>query len=157
MHPSRLVAPFLAVLFTSAADAQMKLPDAVQEALKKAEKIQLLSLDPAHADKGPVKDGFHGWKVLGQTDLAEADRKKVAEALIKGVPDEKGGARCFIPRHGIRAQMAKESLDLVICFECSWIYIFSGDKRETVTVRPDVQPTLDAILKAAKVPLPKGK
>src|SRR5688500_15722314 len=115
----RSLLPVLLVtwLFGPSAHGQAKkLPDSVPEALTKAEKVELLSLDPEHESKGAVKDGFHGWKVLGRTELKEDDRRKVLEALEKGVPGDKGGARCFIPRHGIRVHKGKETLDLVICF-----------------------------------------
>lgn len=135
---------------------QPKLPDRVKQAADKAEKVELISLDPDQDEKKDAKDAFYGWKVLGRTEVKGLERDKLLAALEKGVRESKGmGARCFIPRHGVRFFNGKEELDLVICFQCSWIHIRSGEMREVITVAPGVQATLDEILKEAKVPLPR--
>src|SRR5262249_25736189 len=97
--------------------------------LEKAEHFELLSLDPAvEGVKG--EEGFHGWKILGKTAVKDAAvRKQIVTALDKGIAESDGnGAKCFDPRHGIRAQHDGKTVDLVICFECGWIYVFHGDK-----------------------------
>ena len=63
-------------------------------------------------------------------------------------------AACFIPRHGIRMTSGRDTVDLVICFECLSVNVYVNDKREKgfLTTR-DPQPTFDAVLKAAGVKL----
>src|SRR4051794_15414972 len=79
-------------------------PTDAKAILEKAEKIELFSLDSDETKK-VTKDGFHGWTVLGKTTVEKADaRKELAAAFVKGVAEYKqNGAKCFEPRHGIRA------------------------------------------------------
>src|SRR5262249_27476094 len=69
----------------------------VKDPLEKAGLFELYSLEPA-ADKDPK--GFHGYKVLGKTEVKDAKvRKEVLDALYKGIADSDGtAAACFIPR-----------------------------------------------------------
>jgi hypothetical protein len=120
-----------------------KLPEAVTAILDKAEQIELLSLDP------------DGRKVLGSTTIKDAEtRKKVLAALYKGIKDSDGKyAKCFEPRHAIRAIVDGKAVDLVICFECLQIKIVSPiEGRVLTTATP--QATFDKVLTDAKVPLP---
>ena len=136
-----------------------KLSADVQTILEKAEQFELLSLDPAvEGVKG--KEGFHGWKILGKTMVKDAAvRKEIVTALDKGIAESDGnGAKCFDPRHGIRAQRDGKTVELVICFECGWVYVFSGEKeaRQGVAVTTGKPQTVfDKVLKEAEVPLPK--
>lgn len=142
-----------------AAARDNKLPDAAKSLLDKAEQIELFSLDPSREEEKP-KVEFHGWKVLGSTIIKDKVKTKALEAVYAGIKESDGtAARCFIPRHGIRAQLDKKTVDLVICFECYQIQVFIDDERPpTVLTARSPEPTLDQILKDAKVPLaPKGK
>src|SRR5262245_2261848 len=97
------------------------IPAALKEALDKAEKVVLYSLEPS--DKAGKKD-FHGWTVLGKVELKDKDTraktiKAVTESLAVG-----SGAMCFRPRHGLRLERKGKSVDLVICFECSSVRVY---------------------------------
>jgi hypothetical protein len=136
-----------------------KLSADVKEILEKAGRLELLSLDPA-VERMKGKEGFHGWKILGKTPVKDAAvRKEIVTALDKGIAESDGnGAKCFDPRHGIRVQRDGKTVELVICFECGWIYVFQGDKEErqgvaVTTGKP--QAVFDKVLKEAEVPLPK--
>jgi hypothetical protein len=136
-----------------------KLPSDARAILEKAEQLELLSLDPA-VEGVKAAEGFHGWKILGKTVVKDAStRKQILTALDKGIAESDGnGAKCFDPRNGIRAKRGNKTVDLVICFECGWIYVFHGDKedRQGVAVTTGTpQAVLDKVLKEAKVPLPK--
>ena len=93
----------------------------------------LISLDPNLEPKdGKDADRFHGWKVLGQTTIKDADvRKKVLDAVLKGIQENKGeAANCFQPRHGLHATHEGKTVDLVICFECLQIRAYGdGDNK----------------------------
>ena len=134
-----------------------ELPKEAKAILDQAEQIDLYSLDPAGGmlKKDAEKDGFHGWKVLGKTKLADAkERKKVMAALHKGIAAGFGPAGCFHPRHGIRATLKDKTVDLVICFECGSMGVYHGEKGSVVWTGPSPQPKLDAVLEAAKVRTP---
>ena len=135
-----------------------KLPKEAKEILEAAESFELYSLDPAGGKLPKDADGFQGWKVLGKTEIKDADtRKKVRAALDKGIAQGIGAAGCFKPRHGIRATAKDKSVDLVICFECMTIMVMVGDKAQAVWTSAAPQKTLNKILRDAKVPLPKQK
>jgi hypothetical protein len=131
-----------------------KLPDPVLKALEKATALEVYSINGEKRDK----DGWHGWKLLGQKTVKKAaDRRAVAAALKKGIEDGKNGARCFIPRHGVRATHEGTTYDLVICFECNWVYIYTdASDKPTVLVTTDAaEKVLNKLLTDAKVPLAK--
>jgi hypothetical protein len=135
-----------------------RLPDKAKAVLDKADQIVLFSLEPD--DRKKVKDGFHGWMVLGQTTVKDADvRSQILTALYQGIAKSDGnGAKCFDPRHGIRATADGKRVDLVICFECNWVYVYydNDENRQHVAVTTrEPQVVLDKTLKNAGVPLPK--
>jgi hypothetical protein len=151
---------FLTAARSDAAEKDNKLPDKAKAVLEKADSWELFSLDPRFEADRPKDGGFHGWKVLGKTEVKDAKtREQLLASLTKGIADSDGnGAKCFDPRHGIRAKFDNQSVDVVICFECSWVYVFynGGNNREgtAVTTRTP-QDAFDKVLKDAKVPLPK--
>lgn len=74
---------------------------------------------------------FRGVPVLGQTSIE--DPKKRAElmtALHAGIDASDGlSADCDMPRHGIRVVEGEQTIDYVICFECSLVRIYHGDEQ----------------------------
>jgi hypothetical protein len=133
-----------------------KIPEAVQTILKKADAIEVYSLDPWQSKYEP-KDDFHGWCVLGHTPLKDSDaRKALVAALVKGVEDKKGVAGdCFNPRHGIRATYDGKTVDLVICFECMKVQGYLDKSTVFFFINKRPEETFERVLKAAKVPLPE--
>jgi hypothetical protein len=134
-----------------------ELPAAVQEIVANAESFEILSLDPGRPGRTAAmpKDGFHGWTVLGRTVITDAKQQKaLVAALERGVAESDVPARCFDPRHGVRAKRGKVVADLVICFECRHMVAFLDDK-ESGGALTSVTPKglLDAALKEAKIPL----
>jgi len=131
-------------------------PADAQAVLDKAESLQLLSLDPDEKAGPKARNHFHGYRVLGSTEVkGKADRQKLLAALSKGLADSDGTvARCFIPRHGIRASQGGKTVELVICFECLQVRGYLDGKRFDLSTTAGPQPAFDALLKAAKVKLP---
>jgi hypothetical protein len=137
------------------AGAKEMLPDAARAALTKADQLELYSLDPSKEDDKD-KDAFHGYKVLGKTTVKADDaRKALADAVLKGVADSDGAiAKCFDPRHGVRAVYDGKTYDLVICFQCSQIHTYGADNDPVTTgTTGGPEPALDKLLKDAGVPL----
>ncbi len=130
-----------------------RLPTAVATALEKAGELELYSLDGDLKQNGE----WHGAKVLGKTTVKGADAKKVATGLAKGVADGDSGAKCFIPRHGVRVTHDKKTYDLVICFECHWVYVYTDadDKPQRFATTGAAEKAINELLTAAKVPLAK--
>jgi hypothetical protein len=145
----------LALSATGCRAAGNDLPKDVRAVLDKADRFELLSLDPTRQKEKP-KDDFHGWKVLGKTEVKDAAaRKNVVAALYKGIADSDGSvAACFNPRHGIRATHDGKTVELVICYECLSMQAFLGETRSSALTTRSPQKTFDEVLRAAKVPLP---
>jgi hypothetical protein len=66
-------------------------------------------------------------------------------------------ARCFDPRHGIRATSGETVADLVICFECLQIEAYVNDKHlQGALTSASPQAFLNGVLRDAKIPLASG-
>jgi hypothetical protein len=146
-----LLAGWLGADRSAAGGKDGKLPADVVKVLEAAEQIELSSVDPGD---GKV-DGE--WKVLGKTVVKDAaQRKQVLEALGKSVAEGKSPAKCFEPRHIIRASSGGKTVELVICFACDRLHL-TADKGgyKVVPISASAQPVLDKILKDAGIPLAK--
>jgi hypothetical protein len=154
-----VLAVLAAAVVEAAAQNQKELPAAVKEILDKVEQFDLYSLEPepTKEQKAGKSTKLHGWLILGKTTVKDArTRQGLLKALEKR--SRRGGAKCFDPRHAIRATHGGKTVDLLICFECSWIYVYEGGKHtSTLTVDGGVQPAFDKVLPAAKVPLARKR
>lgn len=134
-----------------------KLPDQAKAILDKAPEFEYYSLEPS--EKPDKENALHGWKILGKTTVKDAEsRKKLLTALTKSIAEGKEGAKCFDPRHAIRARHGGKTVDVLICFECSWVYVYLDGKKEPVEVvmAKGAQPLFDKVLRDAGVPLAKN-
>jgi hypothetical protein len=135
------------------------LPPGVDRILANGE-FELLSLDPALlTDKQRRRLGpklFHGYKVLGRIKIPRgSQRQELLQALHQAIANSSGlYVYCFEPRHAIRASVGAQTVDLVICFECERIEVYSPEKSLAYT-NASAQPALDDALKRAKIPLGK--
>jgi hypothetical protein len=129
-----------------------RIPEDLDRSLDQAEVFELYSLNSFKPG-----EGFHGFSVLGKKEIkSDKDRKKLLEVLRLGVEDNYGFVSpCFSPRHGIRLKKGAETIDLVICFQCSSVQVFKNDKKDQGFLISDgPQKTFNAVLKAAGVKLP---
>ena len=144
-----LVAALLA--FPSASNAAETLPPDIIAAFRSATRVLLYFLDPANPHHGA---GFHDFRIVGHTAVEDAaTRQYIAAKLPQQVEAGGGGALCFEPHHGIRLISGRTIHDLVICYECGHVYIYSsglGVRYAGIAGNPDY---LDEILTRAKVPL----
>jgi hypothetical protein len=150
----RSLSLFALVIAASARAAEV--PADIKAFLDKPGTVTLSSLDPS-GGKDKDKEKFHGVTVLGKAELDGEVKKTIIAALSKaleGRPDK--GARCFIPRHGLAIKSGKDTLDLVICFQCSWVEVHVGDKKTRIAISDSAAKEFNKALKDAKVPLPKG-
>jgi hypothetical protein len=160
MRPLTYVMTALTVICLATACARSdenKLPADAQTILDKAEQIELLSIDPQRSDKDGPKDAFHGHKVLGKTTVKGDARKELVEAFVKGMEGKIDPAKCFNPRHGIRATHEGKTVDLVICFECAQfeVYLGTDEKAKHLLVNKSPEPAFDKVLKDAGIPKAK--
>ena len=148
---SRVLLACAVVIFLTASS---RLPDSVLQALNDADHYELLSLDPI-PPATPSPDNFHGFTVLGHVDITDpATRQKLTQALRTSAREAGPPARCFNPRHGLRGTHSGHDTDLVICFECAQVKVYTGSKEaEGFGVSQHQQGILDDVLKKAGVKL----
>jgi hypothetical protein len=81
---------------------------------------------------------FYKYPVLGKIAVTDAHkRKEIIDALNEGMRSKDAkGAKCFWPRHAIRAGYQDKQVDYVICFECGYVDIYDGG------VKPKVRLTI---------------
>lgn len=96
-----------------------------------AASMKIYALEPTRLPTERADEGFHGFAVLGEAALPDAEKPALLGLLGRGVAENEGVvAACFNPRHGLRARFADGSTrDLVICFECMQIYEYHGAER----------------------------
>ncbi len=133
-----------------------ELPAGVKAALDKADTLLVFSLDPIEPKEKP-KGHFHGWNVLGVTEVKKPEaRKALLAALHKGAAGGTAAKKCFEPRHGLRAKVGDKTYDLVICYACGYMQVFTDDKQgDNVLTDNSSATALDKVLKDGKVPRPE--
>jgi hypothetical protein len=151
-------AALLPLFCLSAARAEENaIPEDVLTALTDAETFELYSLNPNRLGEEPEDGDFHGWKVLGKTQVKDAEaRESLINALKKGVSDSDGTvAACFNPRHGIQVTTADgKTVSVVICFECLSMNFYKGGERSGYALTTQgPQETFNKVLTDAEVPL----
>jgi hypothetical protein len=148
----------LPLVGVSAEDEKNKLPDQIKAVLDKASEFILYSLEPL--EKAEKENALHGWKVLGETTVKDAEtRKKLLSALEKSIAKpETGGAKCFDPRHAISVRQDGKAVEVLMCFECGWVYVYQ-DGKDVAHIKMDTvaQPLYDGILQDARIPLAKKR
>jgi hypothetical protein len=120
--------------------------------LEGSERMQIYALHPyPHDDEGKPhasSDDFHGYRVLGQAAIADAREREGLAALLERAASESPGhvAKCFNPRHGLRAEKAGATVDFVICFECLQMKVMRGGNERGVAIGRDPESGFDAAL-----------
>lgn len=126
--------------------------------LNAPEALTLYSINGGEApveQKDNSAENFHGSPVLGKTEITDAaTRREIIAAIKKGMADSDGTmAKCFWPRHAIRAMENGKTTDYVICFQCLQLAIHEADdvRIEPITTSPKA--TLNQQLQSAGVRL----
>ena len=134
-----------------------ELPTEARKIMSSAEKFVLFSLDPDPSTGRARGETFHDYQVLGKTTIADPRQKlAMVNSLANGMAHADKIAKCFNPRHGIRASRGTNSVDLIICFECGQVYGFSNTGSNWVaatTIEPEK--LFNDVLKKSGVPLPE--
>jgi hypothetical protein len=132
--------------------------------VKAPEQMTLYSLDGRPKQIREERSGkteedvetFHSYLVLGKIGVNDATkRQELISALKHGISNKpEQGARCFVPRHGLRIVETAKTIDYVICFECLRVHEYQPDQEMRRDLISDkVQPVFDKPLKEAGVPL----
>jgi len=135
------------------------LPDKVLRCLREHQEMTLYSLDPTLRPEDPAlcATRFHQWDVLGSVKVTSPDaRRSIAHLIDEDVAAWDGRPRnCFYPRHGLRISNERGTYDLVICFECQRIEIYSGRRRIAESYLTGSRVPLDDFLLGKGIRLPR--
>lgn len=146
---------FEPVNFQKGNDVNKLLTAEDQEVFKNAEKIEILSINEHVAkivdlrtEEGQrlnQKGVFHGYKIKKTVVASAEDRRNITKNLFSTV-GKSDPAKCFEPRHGIRATYKGQVVELLICFQCKQVYAFNGKGFAYETISEDMQTSLDRLL-----------
>jgi hypothetical protein len=137
------------------------MPERAEAILVKADRIHLYSLEPEPTREQAKAAGatfIDGFLVLGKTEIKDKETLRRVREGLEGSVGMGRKAKCFDPRHAIRATAGEQTVQVVICFRCGQAY-FSFEGEKGPSPKPSIgrwmQADLDKILEAAKVPLAK--
>jgi len=144
----------------SAAKFARSLPDDSRSVLENCDKLTLYSLKPfpTHSENGKPDPGtFEDYPIVGKMVVPAKQRAAVLAQLYNGLtfPDNAGIPGCFNPHHALRAVKGKCFVDIVICFGCMQMQVFTEKRPDQMTtgISSEPRPALDRILKDGKVKL----
>jgi hypothetical protein len=131
-------------------------PEDIRAMLKNAQTFFILSLDPNPPEREyrvdqDRSDLFHGYVIRERRNVPKgAERKRLLEALYRSIEDSDGGFDlCFRPRHALSIQFGARTTDILVCFECRLIRVYSPEVREIVIAAKE-QPVFDSALHERK-------
>ncbi len=129
----------------SAAKLARTFPNDSRSVLEKCDKMLMYSLDPGpnfDTNGLPFKGGFHDYPIIGNIEVPEQKRKALLDELYNGlaVPDNFLSAGCFSPRHGLRARHDKRYVDMVICFSCMSVQVYTEKRTQGITTGITAEP-----------------
>jgi len=95
-----------------------------------AKEWTLYSIEPDIRPVDAQAENLQGYRVLGSQSVsnAEALRQVVNELNAAAERWDGAVAMCFNPRHGIRVKSGDKNYDMLICYECSQVYLYEGAK-----------------------------
>lgn len=120
-----------------------------------ADQVILYSIDGNDYEPGKepkAAEKFGRYPVLGKTELGKEARAEVIAALASGL-NKDFPAKCYWPRHVLRAIKGESVVDFVICFQCNQTFVYADGERTELRFSKNTQPALDKHLKAAGIPL----
>jgi hypothetical protein len=131
-------------------------PEVVKD-LESAKSMTVYALIPALVGDGSRTRGgqeiFDHYPVLGSVEVKPPERiRGLAKTLTQEVRFGIAFLMCFLPRHGIRADLPDgRRIDLLICYQCDQIEIHGA--REALVHPGPSKAALDEILGAAGIDL----
>lgn len=122
--------------------------------LKVPDQLELMTLDP-DLERFDAKNAvaMHGYPILGTTRISDsATRDQLIKGLFGSLQPEGPRSACFNPRHAIRAMRGGKTVDVVICFECHLIWVYSGTRLTATTINDSAQATYEKVAEQAGLP-----
>ncbi len=108
-----IVLSLVIVIFTGCRQDASFLP-------KEFDSLTLYSLE-SDFDKLLLPDDaelFHGYAVLGKTDVSKEVSEKVVASIRSDIANGSTVSKCFWPHHALRILVDGKPLDVLICYKC---------------------------------------
>ncbi len=121
------------------------LPEPVKSLLLGAQEMCIFRLSPR----------IGGHTIIGDVTLSEPTKSLLAAAIIEGIAESDDIARCFVPRHALRARRGDEVLEMVICFQCDSIRATFGEEKFTFSTSRRAEPLFDEYFPDSSQPNPE--
>lgn len=119
-------------------------------AIRTADQLTILALDPSQMGEIGAEGYYHDWKIVDERPVPIERAGEIAGALEKAVEEgeEIGlGNACFNPRHVLRTVNGNDTIDYVICFECSAVEVCRGSRTLSKhLITSSAEPLLDSLL-----------
>ena len=129
-----------------------------RDVLEAPDRMTLFTLNPVQVADGklsPEAERLRNYGVLGKAEITDPTiRRRLVEAVYEGLKaDGAGPANCFFPRHGLRFEKGEQTIEVLICFECTWVYVYpDGAENETrLLFSAGVKPVFDSVIKPLKL------
>ena len=145
---------FFLVLLLAISGCSRHLRSELEQLAASPSRLVLYSLEPAPKEGVSIPSRFHGFAVLGSAEVSDAaERQTLLRELARHASNPgKALSACFNPRHGIHVERADRSVDLVICFECSWIAPEGLNNNKGFFISEAPQRVFDDALKRHRLP-----
>ena len=116
------------------AQMQKVFPNHSEDVFTKGRQVTVFWIE--HAGPSEHENDFHGYHIRGQHTVTSAVlQERLKSGIEEAIATDPGsGARCFHPVHGLRVSEGTQSVDLVICFGCRRLVVFSGQSQSSSTL-----------------------
>jgi hypothetical protein len=137
---------------------QSNIPEAAWECLNHPKELILYSICPEPKLTPKDNEVFsHGFKVLGSAAIKnKKDQNVIISEVTRAISTLFAmESACFNPRHCVRVTDGRIVYDFLICYECNYIALYSGEEKIAGIQIRGSGDALNEILKKANVPLPE--
>ena len=90
---------------------------------------------PKWTDEIEKLDRFHGYPILGQLRIEDAEQANHWVSFFRDQIVNGGSIACFAPRHGFRLSTPNGDVDILMCYQCQNLTIIGTSKLD-YTHRP---------------------
>ncbi len=125
--------------------------------------VELVAVVPPHEVEGRregERPELRGQIALARATMASADeRKRVSDVLIDAVDSNGSPAACFDPHHAATLKRGDKQVDVVICYQCSQMYVYGPGSSDEVHLAIDGarEPAMNAVFAAHQLPTTKPR
>ena len=114
-----------ALAYTSGPEVLKAFPLETQRILRDAGEVEVLGLI---CERGPApqEPRLRHYPITARTVVSGQRRDALLRQVYRGVAEGQSLAMCFEPHHALRATHQGRTVEVVICFECTQLYVYDG-------------------------------